>query len=198
MSITIIFIALTVAASFYVWNNPSIYQKWMMNPYRVKNNREYYRFITSGFIHQDYAHLFFNMFSFYLFGRVVEGQLDSTFFITLYLGGIIVSDIPTFLKHKNNARYNSLGASGGVASVVFSSILFEPVAMDICLLPGLCVKAFIYGILFLIFSYYQARRAGDNINHDAHFYGALFGVVFTIILMPEVLTNFYFEIKNWK
>ena len=195
--ITISLIIITVGISFLAWNKPAVYEQFLMNPYKVKRRLELHRFITSGFIHADYGHLFFNMFSLFLFGKIIEENLSPLFYISLYLLAIIVSEIPTYLKNHINAYYNSLGASGGVAAVVFSAILLDPIKMEICIFFGLCVTAFIYGFLFLLYSYIQGKRGGDNINHDAHFYGALFGVIFTIIVYPEVLYRFLNELQDW-
>src|SRR6478735_1958172 len=98
MSLTLIIIIITVITSLYAWNNPAIQQKWMMNPYNVDRRKEYWRFVTSGFIHSDYTHLFFNMLTLYFFGEIIEriyyfyfGDLGTVFFVGLYLAGIVVS-----------------------------------------------------------------------------------------------------------
>ncbi len=198
MSITIILIIITVACSFYAWNNESVYSGWMLNPYMISSKKQYYRFVTSGFIHADYMHLFFNMLSLYFFGDLLAAKMGIVEFVLLYLSAIIVSDLPTYLKNKNSQKYNSLGASGGVSAVIFGCILYQPVGMDICIFFALCVPAFIYGILFLIYSYYMGKRSGDRINHDAHLYGALFGVVFVLLEGDgHILPNFFQEIIHW-
>src|SRR5690606_26897500 len=128
MSITIILIIITVIASFYAWSNPTIQEKWIFSPYQVSKKNEYYRFITSGFIHADQMHLLFNMFTLYFFGELIEvvyqhyfGDLGLVLFVVLFLAGIVISDIKTFVKHNNSPHYRALGASGGVSAVVFSS-----------------------------------------------------------------------------
>ncbi len=204
MSITLIIIVVTVLASLYAWNNASIMQKWIMNPYAVNTRKEYYRFVTSGLIHNDYTHLFFNMLTLYFFGEAIERVYKSLFGLTLgsvlyvifYVVAVIVSDIPTYMKHKNQPHYNSLGASGGVSGVLFASILFFPLN-SVCVFFALCIPGFIFGILYMMYSYYMAERGGDNINHDAHIYGAVFGVVFTIIIAPVVLSSFPQQILDW-
>lgn len=195
MSITIIIIAITVAASFIAWSRTDLYEKWLMIPYRIKHDKEFYRFITSGFIHSGYVHLAFNMLSFYFFGRILEVYLGAVPFVALYILGIIVSDIPTYLKYHNHSYYRSLGASGGVSAIIFSFILFDPLApLRLFFIP---ITAFIFAILYLIYSYYQAKNASDNINHDAHFYGAVFGLLFTAAIHPPLVTHFFSEISNW-
>jgi membrane associated rhomboid family serine protease len=175
-----------------------------MNPYAVNHRKEYYRLLTSGFIHKDHVHLIFNMFSLYFFGGVIEIAFKQIFsgagniaFIALYVLAIIISDIPTFLKHKNSPRYNSLGASGGVAAVIFASIILMPMN-KICLYIALCMPGFILGTLYLAFSYYQGRKANDGINHDAHLYGALFGLIFCAVLYPRSIPDFVEQVKHWQ
>jgi membrane associated rhomboid family serine protease len=204
-SITLIIIVITVAASFYAWNNQNIFQKWILNPYTVHHRKEYHRLITSGLIHNDYMHLAFNMIALYSFGTYVEQiygyyfeGAGSLMFILLYVIGIIVSDIPTYIKHKNHAYYNSLGASGGVSAVVFSFILFEPMKELMLIFLPIPLPGFIFGGLYMLYSYVQARRGGDYINHDAHLFGALFGIIFSIIIMPSVIVSFFEQILNWR
>jgi membrane associated rhomboid family serine protease len=194
---TLIAIVIIILTSLYAWNNQDIYRKWIFNPYRVKNNKEYYRFLTSGLIHQDYVHLGFNMLTLYFFGDVIEHYLSPVNFLVLLVVGIIVSEIPTYLKHKDHSYYNSLGASGGVSSVIFSSIFLNPLN-DICFYFVLCLPGFILGILYLIYSYFKGKKADDHINHDAHFYGAAFGIVYTIIIRPESFMDFFYQISQWE
>jgi len=175
----------------------------MMNPYLVKTKGQYYRFISSGFIHKDHTHLLWNMFSFYFFGTAVEhdfrslfGEMGMYYFIVLYLSAIIVSDIPTYLKEKNNINYNALGASGGVGSVIFVFIILEPL-QSICLYIALCMPGFVFGAGYMAYTYYQGRKSKDNVNHDAHLYGALYGLLFCIAVYPASLVLFYEQVKYW-
>mgnify|MGYP000032276954 FL=1 len=176
----------------------------MMNPYSTHRRNQYYRFVSSGFVHKDHMHLLWNMFSFYFFGMAIErqfsamfGQTGGLYFIALYILAIIVSDIPTYLKHRENPGYNSLGASGGVSAVIFAFIIFQPLS-DICLYFALCLPGFILGALYIIFSWYQGRRSNDNINHDAHLYGALFGLIFCIVIAPASIGSFFEQIQTWR
>ncbi|MFD1000751.1 rhomboid family intramembrane serine protease [Ohtaekwangia kribbensis] len=203
MPVTYIIIGITVLISFAAYSNSNLMRQFMMNPYMISNRQQYYRFITSGFIHADHVHLFFNMFSLYFFGTTIEyifgiifGSAGTLYFITLYILGIIVSDIPSYMKHRNNPGYNALGASGGVASVIFASIIFQPLAdIYIYFIP---IPGFILGIAYIFFSWYQGKKANDNVNHDAHLYGAVFGVVFCAVLYPQSLPQFVEQIKNWE
>jgi membrane associated rhomboid family serine protease len=144
------------------------------------------------------------MFSFYFFGSTIEtvfgmvwGDWGNVYFILLYLMAIVVSDLPSYLKHKDNPGYNSLGASGGVAAVIFASVVFQPLQY-ICLFIAFCMPGFILGTAYIVYSYYQGKKANDNINHDAHLYGALFGFIFCVVLYPPSLGNFFQQIMNWK
>lgn len=202
MPVTYIIIGITVLISFAAYNNSNLMRQLMMNPYTISHRKQYYRFITSGFIHADHMHLFFNMFSLYFFGTTIEyifgvifGSTGTVYVLALYFLGIIVSDIPSYMKHRNDPGYNALGASGGVASVIFASIIFQPLAnIYIYFVP---IPGFILGIGYILFSWYQGKKANDNINHDAHLYGALFGVIFCAVLYPQSLPQFVEQIKNW-
>ena len=202
-SVTFILIGVTVLTSLYAWNKPQIMQQWIFNPHAVRSRNEYFRFITSGFIHQDYMHLFFNMFTLYFFGGIIEqyytylfGTVGLVLYVALYLLAIVVSDVSTYVKHKNDPSYNSLGASGGVAAVVFSAILFDPTS-KLYIFALIPIPGFIFGAAFLLYSYQRSRQMRDRINHDAHLYGALFGVLFTIIIEPAVIGNFIRQISNF-
>jgi membrane associated rhomboid family serine protease len=203
MTITHILIGVTVIATFYAWNNESVFRRWIFNPYEIKRKKQYDRFITSGLIHLDYMHLIFNMLSLYFFGgnlehyfKEVRGTWGSLIYILLYVLAIIIADIKSFIKHKDDHNYNALGASGAVSAVIFSSILFNPTS-DIYLyfipIPGI-----LYAILFLVYSYYAGRNRYDNIGHDAHFYGAIFGIVFTILVWPQVVPYFFEQMSLFR
>lgn len=203
MSLTLIIIILTVIASFYAWNNPQVQHKWIFSPYLVHRNNEYHRFVTSGFIHADQMHLLFNMFTLYFFGELIEavyqhyfGGLGLALFVLLYIAGIIISDIPTFIKHKGDPGYRALGASGGVAAVVFSSIMFFPLN-KIYIFGLIGIEGFILGALYIIYSYFQGKKMADNINHDAHLYGAGFGILFSIIIDPSVIGRFVDQVLSF-
>ena len=189
ISITTLIIVVTVVISLTALNNPSLMEKLIMNPYLVTTEKQIYRTVTSGFVHAGWAHLGFNMFAFFFFGRVVEqyfnmilGASGWLLYLVFYLTAIIASDFSTLFKHRHNPSYNSLGASGGVSAVVFMSILYAPlneIYIYFIKLPG-----FIFGILYVLYSYWQSKSSSDGINHDAHLYGAIYGVIFGIIMYP--------------
>ncbi|WP_026897516.1 rhomboid family intramembrane serine protease [Daejeonella oryzae] len=192
---TFIFL-ITIVTSLYAFSNAEVYGKFMLHPYSISRGERLYALITSGLIHKDWGHLFVNMLSYYFFAF----QLEKTFvslsswghvqFGVLYLVSIILSDITSIMKHKEHFWYNSLGASGAVCAVVFSYILFYPLnKMFIFPLP-IPIPSVIYGFLFLGYCWYAARNSRDSINHDAHFYGALTGVLLTVIFYPQVASYF--------
>lgn len=205
LSLTTILIGITAITSILGFNRYEILDRWMFMPYRIKHRSQWDRFILSGFIHKDYIHLLFNMFTFYFFGGVVEMFLRYTFgvfvggalFVVFYLLGIIIADIPTYSKHQDDSQYRALGASGGTSATVFASIIILPLA-DICLFAIICLPGFILGVLFLIYSYVKGKNGADNINHDAHLYGAIFGIIFILILSPSSAWTFVDQIKGFR
>lgn len=204
ITLTLIIIIVTTGISLYTMQKPRVLNSLMMNPYLITSQGQYYRLISSGFIHRDHMHLIFNMFSFYFFGTQLEyifqeifGTLGSVHFIALYVLGIVVSDIPTVFKNRNNKHYNSLGASGAVSAVVFACILFLPLR-DICLYGVLCFPRVVLGFLYLVYSFYSSKKSKDGINHDAHLYGALFGVAYCLVFYPDSLRIFIEQMGEWK
>ncbi|MFA7473642.1 MAG: rhomboid family intramembrane serine protease [Spirosomataceae bacterium] len=203
MSITLYIIIITIGISWYAFNNYSLLDKLLLNPVKIRRNKEYYRFVTSGFVHADFGHLLFNMLSLWFIGEGIErlfgylfGNLGWIYFIALYLLGIVVSDMPSFWKNRDNSGYNSLGASGGVAAVLFAAILYAPL-MDIYLYFAIRMPGFVFGLLFLGYSIWQSKRGGSYINHDAHMYGALFGMLFMAVVHPDSVPNFFRQLATW-
>jgi membrane associated rhomboid family serine protease len=187
-SITNILIAINVILFFITESNKSVLDKTIMWPYYVKRNNELYRFITSGFLHANPMHLIFNMYTLYSFGNNIEmilksnGMGNGTTYLILYFGAIIVSDLPSYFKNKDAVDYRSLGASGAVSAVVFATILFSPWSI-IELYVSIKIPAILYAIIFVAYCIYMGKKAEDNINHDAHLLGAIFGLSFTLLLV---------------
>jgi membrane associated rhomboid family serine protease len=203
--ITWIFIAVFGIASYSVFQKPYLAQKFTFNPYAVAQRGEYYRFISSGFIHADWGHLIFNLFTFYFFGQNVETIYRYTYgtvtggaiYIALLITGIIAADLPSFFRYRNQPAYNSLGASGGVSAVLFVSIMYFPLE-KICIWGILCLPGFILGVLYLVYSAYADKKRGSNINHSAHFVGAAYGILFAILLDPGVFVRFFQQLANYR
>ena len=195
--ITIIIIVITAFVSITSMENYTLKNKMMFNAYMIKHRKEWWRFFSSGLIHADWMHVIFNMYSLYLFGKGVEDGFNFLFegkgvlfFILLYVGGLAMSSLYTYEKNKENIYYNALGASGAVSAVVFAYIVLDPTAKLMFLFLPIPIPAFLFGIIFLSVEYYLGKRGQTNIGHDAHFWGAIYGAVFTIILKPSLVTNF--------
>ena len=188
--VSVIIFIFTIVTSVYAFYDQSLFGKLMLHPYTVSRGKSILQLITSGFIHKDWPHLIFNMLSYFFFAFDLERYLGHWQFAVLYILSLILSDLPTVVKHKNNYGYHSLGASGAVCAVLFSFILYSPFTKLLILPIPFPIWAIVYGFLFLIYTSYAGRKANDGINHEAHFYGALSGVFLTIILYPPVISQF--------
>ncbi|MET0299926.1 MAG: rhomboid family intramembrane serine protease [Flavitalea sp.] len=188
MSITLILIVLTALISFSALNNDKIMNDLIFYPPAVTDQKQWYRFFTSGFLHADYMHLLFNMYGLYIFGQYVEtgfqaifGQYGRVLYLLMYLSSLFFCLLPTYSQHRNDGSYRSLGASGAVSAVIFAFILLNPaVPMGILFIP-VRIPGFLFGLLFLVISSYLDRRGGGNVNHSAHIWGALYGIAFLIV-----------------
>lgn len=185
----------TIITSVYAFYNPELFGKFMLHPYSISRGGRIYTLITSGLIHRDWMHLLFNMFTFYFFGFQLERILASisawghTQYALIYFLSLVLSDVGTIAKHKNNFNYYSLGASGAICGVLFSAILFNPTSyVGVFFIP---IPAVIFGPLFLFYCVWAAKAGRDSINHDAHFYGAVVGVLATVLLYPQVIGHFF-------
>ena len=169
MIITYIIIGITVLVSVLCFNNAELFDKGKFNAYDVKHSNQWYRFFTYGFLHAGWLHLLINMMVLYSFGTVVETYLKFYFpvkyilyFILLYLGGLILSIIPAYGKNKNNVFYNSVGASGAVSAVVFSSIILYPSGKIFLFFIPVGIPAPVFGVLYLAYEYYMSKKGKDN------------------------------------
>lgn len=198
--ITLIILATTTVISIACFGRMDLFSKLAFEPFQVKNKKEYFRFITHTFVHADWMHLIINMLVFFSFGRYVEmifQQLQkeglifsgSFFFLLLYFAGAIIASVKDYFKHKDNPDYISVGASGAVSAVLFTSIFFSPMEKiyfyGILPMPGI-----VFGVLYLIYSSYMGKKSNDNINHDAHFWGAIFGFLFPLVIDPSLFKVF--------
>ncbi|OOQ57531.1 rhomboid family intramembrane serine protease [Mucilaginibacter pedocola] len=188
---SIIFV-LTLAMSLWAFSNPTAYARCILNPYEVSRGYRVYTVITSGLIHADWNHLFFNMFSYYFFAFRLETMIGHWQFGLLYFASMILADLPSIQKHKEDSWYNTLGASGAISAVVFSYILFLPKEpLGLIIIPTIGISAWIYGVLYLVYCHFASKHARDNINHDAHFFGAVCGIIITFALHHNIFNEFF-------
>jgi len=184
--LTYILIGITIVTSLLAFSSPQVMNDLIFYPVAVSRRKQWWRFITCGFIHADYQHLAFNMISYYFFGKMVEdtfiaimGNKGKILYVALYLTALVVCLLPTYFKNRNNDQYASLGASGAVSAIIFAGICINPAGkIGIFILPE--IPGFIFGPLYLAGCVIMDRRKRDNINHSAHLWGALYGVAFFI------------------
>ncbi|RYE12820.1 MAG: rhomboid family intramembrane serine protease [Sphingobacteriales bacterium] len=185
-----ILFVLTIITTLFGFNNANAQNNMILHPYSVARKKNVYTLITSGFIHNDWMHLFFNMFSFYAFAFQLESIIGHWEFLVLYMVSLVLSDLPTVYKNRDNYHYRSLGASGAISAIVFSFILYSPKS-ELMIMPiPVAIPAYIFGGLYLLYCTYASKYSQDKINHDAHLYGALAGIIITIILNPGVISLF--------
>lgn len=194
MMVTYLIIGITVVVSYLCFNNRELFVKLALIPYQVIKKNEWYRVITHGFVHADFTHLLVNMFTFWSFGVYMERAFrymgfGNGAFLGLYFGGMIVASLPDLVKHHNNPAYISIGASGAVSAVLFSAIFLDPWS-KILLFAALPIPGIVFGVLYLVYCQYMNKRGGDNINHNAHFYGAVYGFVYPALLEPSLIRDF--------
>jgi membrane associated rhomboid family serine protease len=193
---TYLIIGITVLISFLSFRNENLITRLQFNAPRIINNKEYYRLVSHAFVHAGWAHLFVNMLVLYFFGRNVEAYLKylfdykaEVFYLLLYFGSIIFSNAWALIKHRNNYYYNAVGASGAVSAILFAFIFFDPwqplYLMGIIRIPGI-----LFALGYLFYSYLMSKKQQDNIAHDAHFLGALFGFFFPLLLKPALFSVF--------
>jgi membrane associated rhomboid family serine protease len=196
--ITLAIIAVTCIVSIIAFNNRRLLDDLMLWPPAIQRHREYHRLVTYGLVHADFNHLFFNMLTLFFFGRVMEGfyaaRLGALGFLLFYLGGLVGSILPSYLKNRGNAAYRSLGASGAVSAVLFAYILLAPWSRIIVFVVPM--PAIVYAVLYTAYSIYMDRRGQGNINHSAHLWGAAYGVVFTVLIYPPVLPYFLSQLSH--
>lgn len=219
-SITIIIIVITTITSIASFNNQELMGKLIFYPPAVSKRNEWWRFFSCGFIHADIGHLVFNMFALYLFGEgdspapgmpktgleysfiEIFGDRGKLLYLLMYVLALAICLVPTYKKNIDNYYYKSLGASGAVSAVVFASILLNPMGyMGLFFIP-VYIVSFLFGVLYLVFTYYLDKRGDSNINHSAHLWGALFGIVFLVAASRifsdvPVLAKFIEQLKHF-
>lgn len=202
MSITLILVGMTCLISYQAFNNPAMKQQLLFYPVAVKESGQLFQFLTHGFVHANWTHLLVNMYVLYIFGEYIEFQFSGLFgevmgriaFLLFYLSAIVVASIPSYFRHQDNRHYRALGASGATSAMVFAYVLFNPWGWF--LIPPL--PAIIFGIAYLWYSSYMDKKGTDNIGHNAHFWGAVYGLVFLVVAMsalqPDWLNAIFAEL----
>jgi membrane associated rhomboid family serine protease len=190
MSVTISLIALNVLVSVVtLYAVPQLFNKFMLMPYRTVRQKTWYELVSSGFVHAGLGHLFLNMFVLFFFGLVLERTIGQGHFLALYFSGLIVSSLPSLYKEKDNPEFATVGASGAVEGVLFAFIFLFPLDPIYIMFIPIGIPAIIFGVLFLAYSVYASRKEG-RINHLAHIAGALWGLVYLIIFVPNTIDHF--------
>ncbi|MEE4196897.1 MAG: rhomboid family intramembrane serine protease [Bacteroidales bacterium] len=204
---TIFIIIITSLISILAFGNRELFDKLQLNPYRVYHKKEWYRILSHGFLHADWVHLIINMIVLLSFGNAVENILEQLaangvikspvfVFVLLYFISMVAATIPTLVKQKDNPWYNSVGASGAVSAVIFTSIFFQPLAR-LYLYAVIPIPGIVFGVLYLGYSHYMSKKGGDNINHDAHFIGAVVGFIFPLLIDPSLIRLFLNQLLNF-
>ncbi|RLD85745.1 MAG: rhomboid family intramembrane serine protease [Bacteroidetes bacterium] len=190
-------IAVTAVISILAFQNPELMEKLKFNAYKIKYSKQTWRFFTYGLVHAGWMHLIVNMFVLWSFGEIVEnflvqqfGYKGDIYYLLLYVAGIIFSTLVDFRRNKENIYYNAVGASGAVSAVVFASILIHPGGSIFVFPIPIPIPSWLFGILYLAYSAYMAKRGTDNVGHTAHFWGAVVGVIFMVLMTPSVFHSF--------
>ena len=212
MSATLILLIATSVVSIMLMEQPSRKYELMLAPYNVKHRGQWYRIFSHGFVHKDYMHLIFNMLVLYMFGynerhgsavgveaqyMIDFGDMGIPYFLLLYVSAITFAALPALRKHGDNPNYLSLGASGAVSAVVFSYMVMYPdQELVIIFLPFLPLPAVVFGALYMGYEVYMDRRGGSGIAHDAHIWGAVYGIAFTLLIHPDNIQRFVDGLKR--
>jgi membrane associated rhomboid family serine protease len=196
--VTLIILAITCVVSFAALANRRLLDRLILWPPAISRQHQYDRLLTCGFVHADFGHLLFNTFTFFSFGaymeRLFQPRIGSLGYALFYAGGVVLSALPSYLRHQDDASYRSLGASGAVSAVLFAFILVKPWSM--ILVFAFPVPAIVFAFVYLGYTIYMDRRQTDRINHSAHLWGAIYGIVFTIVMEPSVLGAFFEQLMH--
>jgi membrane associated rhomboid family serine protease len=192
--ITLALIAVTSLVSWQAWERPQLLNRLILWPPAVERQQQYDRLLTHGFIHADGMHLIFNMVTLYSFGQAMEryftARIGPVGYLLFYLSAVVIAILPTYMKHRDDAGYRSLGASGAVSAVLFASILLDPWNGIYMFFIPIPIPAFIFAGLYIWYSIWMDNRGGDNVNHSAHLWGALYGMMFTLLQQPQLAGQF--------
>jgi membrane associated rhomboid family serine protease len=186
--VLIVIIALNLIVSFKGFDDLAFFRKYEFHIGSIRSG-EQIRMISSGFLHADIGHLFFNMFTLYMFAPVVSNHLGNISFLTVYAASLIFGSLLTLYFHKNDYNYRAIGASGAVTGILYSAILLQPDMSLYLFFVPIPIPAYLFGIGYLLYSIYGMKAKNDNIGHTAHFGGAIGGFLITILKEPQMLTD---------
>ena len=203
---TILLIIITSIISIIAFSNRDLFAKLQFNAYLVIQRKQWYRLISHGFVHANWSHLLVNMFVLYFFGSTTEEELfkladyDIVSFpiltyILFYFSALIISSSISLAKHKDDHWYNAVGASGAVAAVLYFSIFFDPWS-SLRLYFFIPIPAIVFAILYIVYSHYMGRKGQDNIGHEAHLMGAVYGFIFPLFIDLDLIKVFIHELIN--
>lgn len=203
MSVHIILIIAISVMSFAAFSQREIMYRFQLNPWSIVHRKQYLRTVLHGFLHVDWTHLLVNMFVLYSFGHAVlfyfgyylPGWTEVRFLV-FFLSALPLSALYSIIKYKDNANYNAVGASGAVSAVVFASIFFDPYN-PILLFAIIPIPGIVFGVIYLGYSAYMARKQVDNVGHDAHFWGAIYGMLFPILSDPSLFQHFVYKLTHF-
>lgn len=197
ISLTSILVVGTFSVSIAAFSDRRLFERLLFDPFVIQARRQWYRFVSHALVHANWGHLIVNMFVLYFFGRNVEmlfgmitGRPATVPFLLLYLGGVVFSSLPSYRKHRLDPSYRAVGASGAVSAVLFAQVLMLPTRTITLLFLPIPMPAWLFGGLYLVYSWYMDKSGGDNVAHDAHFYGALYGVLFSAAMDPGLILDF--------
>jgi len=185
----LVIILITGVVSFLAFSNRDLFDKLKFNAWYVKHDREWHRFLSYALLHADWTHLLSSVVMQY-FERDF-GQMASVYFLFLYIGGVVFSTLYDFAKHRDDIYYNAVGASGAVAAVVFASIILHPDGRIFFIFLPVGIPSWLFGLIYLAYSAYMGKRNVGNIGHNAHFWGAIFGIIYTMVINPDYIKMFY-------
>ncbi len=186
-TVLIAIIIVNVLISYKGFNDLSFFRKYEFHVGSIRSG-EQIRMLSSGFLHANMTHLIFNMLTLWFFAPVVINHLGSFSFILVYFGSLIFGSLLTMIFHKNDYGYRAVGASGAVTGVLYSAILLQP-DMMLGIFFIIPMPAYVFGILYLLYSIYGMKAKNDNIGHTAHFGGAVGGYLITLLKQPTLLVD---------